>query len=88
VLKDVISGAIVVLARANAGLKAAKSISELTKSMDNLVAIFIQIIPYLYSFARIKGFIPNSRVRFFKVSSVKGSSLAEVIPLLHFRDVK
>jgi hypothetical protein len=41
-----IPGAIIGLVRANAGVKAAKSISELTKSIDSFVAIFIRIIPY------------------------------------------
>jgi hypothetical protein len=43
-----ILGAIVGLVSANAGLKEAKSISELTKSIDNFVAIFIRIIPDLH----------------------------------------
>jgi hypothetical protein len=53
-LSTAIPGAIIGLVRANAGLKVAKSISELTKSMDNFVAIFIRVIPYYIGFRRIK----------------------------------
>ena len=40
--------------RAKAGPNEANSISELTKSIDNFVAIFTIITPYYIRFARIK----------------------------------
>jgi hypothetical protein len=45
-LSTFIPGAIIGLAKANAELKAAKSISKLTNSVGNFVAFFIQIFPY------------------------------------------
>jgi hypothetical protein len=55
-----IIGADIELARTNAGLKAAKSISKLTESIDIFVPIFIQIIPYQFVISQgLKHFPPN-----------------------------
>jgi hypothetical protein len=84
-----ILGAIIGLVRANAGVKAAKSISELTKSMDNFVAIFIRIIPYLILASWDKRVYSKPRaLGFSRLALSRESPLAKLIPLLYFWDAE